>query len=53
MDFLLLGDFADSPRAAEASDDAIAAAARGAIESANARAGRARFFCLQRRREYN
>ena len=53
VDFLLLGDFADSPRAAEAEDEAIAAAARGAIESANARAGRTRFFCLLRRREYN
>lgn len=53
VDFLLLGDFSDSPRAQELDDADIADAARVSIARANARAGHTRFFYLQRRREFN
>ena len=53
VDFLLLGDFSDPPRAQELDDADIADAARVSIARANARAGHTRFFCLQRRREFN
>lgn len=53
VDFLLLGDFADSPRAEEAGDGDIACAAACAIVQANREAGRERFFYLQRRRAFN
>ena len=53
VDFLLLGDFSDSPRAQELDDADIADAARISIARANTRAGHTRFCYLQRRREFN
>lgn len=53
LDFMLLGDYADSERASEPGDAEISDAARIAIERANSRAGRTRFYYLQREREFN
>lgn len=53
LDFLLLGDYADSARAREPDDAMISDAARIETERANARAGKQRFYYLQREREFN
>ncbi len=52
IDFLLLGDFRDGAQAHERDDDEILNRARAGVARLNAKAGREKYFYLQREREY-